>query len=156
MHATSCLNPIMTWKSTNFELKTLLHTEERGSPVLRVIVVLSRDLAVLDCDLRPAGQFWCLEEAQVGIENKYHVFLFSGPYLPERHVGSCSHCANQHFIYQYSKCIKKIFPREGSACHIFFHKTRVQNTQTHKIITGLMKPAFCIYTISHTLVFVKN
>ena len=61
---------------------------------------------------------------------------------------------NQHFINQYSKCIKKkIFPREGSACHIFFfHNTGVQNTQTHKIITGLMKPAFCIYTISHTLV----
>ena len=77
--------------------------------------------------------------------------------MPERHVGSWSHCANQHFINQYSKCIKKIFPREGSACHIlFFHNTRVQNTQTHKIITGLMKPAFCIYTISHTLVFVQK
>ena len=55
------------------------------------------------------------------------------------------------------KMYKKIFPREGSACHIlFFHNTRVQNTQTHKIITGLMKPAFCIYTISHTLVFVQK
>ena len=69
-------------------------------------------------------------------------FFLSGPYLPERHVGSWSQCANQHFINQYSKCIlyycitrleqiminsvlvdrshKKIFPREGSACHLFF------------------------------------
>ena len=54
------------------------------------------------------------------------------------------------------KMYKKIFPREGSACHFFFHNTCVQNTQTHKIITSLMKPAFCIYTISHTLVFVQK
>ena len=35
--------------------KTLLNTEEAGSSVLRDHVVLSRDLAVLDCDLRPSG-----------------------------------------------------------------------------------------------------
>ena len=106
MHATSCLNPIMTWKKHQFGAKnTATHRGKRlTSPPWHCSVVKGFGCSYLGpAPIRLILMFG--RGPRWGSKINIMFFFFSGPYLPERHVGSWSHCANQHSINQYSKCI---------------------------------------------------